>query len=186
VFPDEGAVRERTFAALERIYRARRAGRARLAAISCLAEGADRLLAELVLGPPFHGTLHAVLPLERVDYQQDFTSEASTRQFQALFDQADEIIFPPPTLSLNQPSSGESQGLAAGAREAAYEWGGREVVDHCDVLVALWDGQPARGRGGTAEIVAHARQVGRPLVWVEVVPPYRTVEERLEQLPRVE
>ena len=36
------------------------------------------------------------------------------------------------------------------SRDEAYERAGRHVVDRADVLIALWDGQPPRGRGGTA------------------------------------
>jgi hypothetical protein len=38
----------------------------------------------------------------------------------------------------------------------AYRRVGHYVVDHCDLLIAIWDGQPARGRGGTADIVQYA------------------------------
>jgi hypothetical protein len=52
--------------------------------------------------------------------------------------------------------------LPSGAtREEAYERAGHEVVARCDVLIALWDGAPPRGRGGTAAIVEHARALGR-------------------------
>jgi hypothetical protein len=44
-------------------------------------------------------------------------------------------------------------------------------VESSDVLLALWDGGASRGRGGTAEIVAYARERGVP---VEVVPVRRT------------
>ena len=43
---------------------------------------------------------------------------------------------------------------------------GQYVVDHCDVLIAVWDGQPARGRGGTAEIVQYAQEQNRPIIRV--------------------
>ena len=35
------------------------------------------------------------------------------------------------------------------------------------MLVAVWDGQPARGLGGTADVVAYARQRGVPMevIW---------------------
>ena len=46
---------------------------------------------------------------------------------------------------------------AADSRTEAYEQAGRYIVEHSDVLLAVWDGLPARGRGGTAEIVAWAR-----------------------------
>ncbi|WP_237707452.1 hypothetical protein [Serinicoccus profundi] len=52
--------------------------------------------------------------------------------------------------------------------EDAYLAAGRRVVDLCDVLVAVWDGLPAQGKGGTADVVEYAREVGKP---VEVVWP---------------
>jgi len=51
-------------------------------------------------------------------------------------------------------------------REASYEAVGLYVLDHCDVLVAVLDGQGAQGQGGTGHIVAEARMRGLPLVWV--------------------
>lgn len=32
--------------------------------------------------------------------------------------------------------------------------------------IAVWDGQEAQGQGGTAAIVAQARQRGLPLAWI--------------------
>ena len=37
------------------------------------------------------------------------------------------------------------------------------------MLLALWDGEPSRGRGGTAEIVGVARQLGRTVIHIPVV-----------------
>jgi len=36
--------------------------------------------------------------------------------------------------------------------------------DH--LLLALWDGEPSQGLGGTADVVAFARGLGRPVVWL--------------------
>jgi hypothetical protein len=51
--------------------------------------------------------------------------------------------------------------------ESAFLYAGRRVVDRCDTLIAIWDGAPARGRGGTADIVSYARSIGRDveIVW---------------------
>jgi hypothetical protein len=48
----------------------------------------------------------------------------------------------------------------------AYAAVGRYVVDHCDVLIAVWDGKPSASRGGTAEIVRYALQQDRPVLRV--------------------
>jgi len=51
-------------------------------------------------------------------------------------------------------------------RDQAYAAAGRYILLHrCDVLVALWDGQGARGPGGTSDVAAQARQRDLPLAW---------------------
>ena len=44
----------------------------------------------------------------------------------------------------------------AATREDAYLQAGKWLVDHSDVLVVLWDGKPAQGKGGTGEYVQRA------------------------------
>src|SRR5437763_792596 len=66
---------------------------------------------------------------------------------------------------------------ACETRAEAYEQAGQYVVERCDVLIALWDGQPPRGKGGTAEIVEWARERRVPLLWIHTEPPFRIVEE---------
>lgn len=45
----------------------------------------------------------------------------------------------------------------------------RRMLDETDHLIAVWDGKPARGYGGTADVVAAARERGVPItvVWPE-------------------
>jgi hypothetical protein len=119
---------------------------------SSLADGADRLVVHRVLDRA-QATLVAVLPLDADDYRRDFTP-ASAVEFDELLAAAREVIVTGPGSS--------------GSRESAYERAGRAVVDACDVLLALWDGEASRGRGGTAEIVAYARSNGREVRIVEV------------------
>lgn len=126
---------------------------AELVCVSSLAEGADRLVAERVLARP-GGRLVVVLPLEPDDYTGDFGTVESRRRFHELCAAAGEVTVLPPDPA--DPS-----------REAAYARAGTAVVRGCDVLIALWDGESSRGRGGTAEVVAEAGQLG---VEVHVVP----------------
>jgi hypothetical protein len=109
--------------------------------LSNLAEGADRLVAELVLTRP-GARLEVVLPLAAEAYIDDFDSDVSRRRFTDLMDRATSVVV------VDQ--------LVGEARDIAYERAGHAIVDASDVLVALWDGRPARGRGGTAEIVQYA------------------------------
>ena len=157
----------------------------RLVALSPLAEGADRLVAELILDATEHGALHVILPMELADYRTDFATAESQAGFQSLFDRADIITFPdqlplPEDHTRTATPSDRAGAARQQTREADYEQCGRYVVDHCDVLLVLWDGQPSRGRGGTAEIVAYARQLGRSLVWIPIEAPHDAQYERIE------
>ncbi len=120
-----------------------------LAAVSSLAEGADRIVAERALARG--GSLDVQLPLPPDDYAADFA--ATTDEFDALLAAARHVTV--------VPTDTED------SREAAYERAGHAVLAQCDVLLALWDGEPARGQGGTADMVAYARRAGLP---VRVVP----------------
>jgi hypothetical protein len=111
--------------------------------VSSLAEGADRLVAEVVLESP-DARLEVVLPLRRRRYETDFKSGASRKAFDRLLSRASSVTEGPETAD----------------RPIAYERAARLVVDRADVLIAIWDGKPAAGRGGTAEIVEYARATG--------------------------
>lgn len=137
----------------------------RLAAVSSLAEGADRLVAGQVLADE-GATLAVALPLSRDDYMDDFETAGSRREFDGFLARASDVVVLPP----------------CEARDEAYERAGRYIVEHSDAMIALWDGQPARGRGGTAEIVDYARERGVPLLWVHTEAPYALCEERGESL----
>jgi hypothetical protein len=120
-----------------------------LTVISPLAEGADRLVVQRVLARP-GARLVVPLPLPQADYMTDFESAESKEEFLSLLDRADEVIVLPP----------------ASTRDQAYAAVGDYVLDHCDVLIAIWDGQIAQGQGGTGEIVAQARRRDLLLAWV--------------------
>lgn len=52
------------------------------------------------------------------------------------------------------------------ARDEQYYDCGIQTVAESQLLVALWDGQPARGIGGTQDIVSYARKTGHPIAWI--------------------
>jgi hypothetical protein len=134
-------------AALRRIARASPHGP--LTVISPLAEGADRLVAHLVLARP-GSQLIVPLPLPQSDYMTDFESTTSREEFLHLLAQADEVVTLPP----------------ASNRDQAYAAAGRYVLEHSEMLIAIWDGKPAQGVAGTSEIVAQARARRLPLAWI--------------------
>lgn len=129
--------------------------------LSPLAEGADRLVAREAMDVA-GATLEAFLPLPAEDYCTDFATEASRQEFRTLLARAANV-----TIAAKQ-----------GSRNAAYEAAGQAVIDRADILIALWNGEGAQGRGGTAEMVAYARRQGVPLLWVRTEPPYPILAER--------
>jgi hypothetical protein len=52
----------------------------------------------------------------------------------------------------------------AAPSEEAYWAAGKHVVEATDLLVAVWDGLPAGGLGGTADVVHYAEDLGRDVV----------------------
>ena len=127
----------------------------RFVAISPLAEGSDRIVAREVLawrgkGNCLPSLLEAVLPLPVDEYEKDFSSPGSLKEFRDLLGQARQVRL------ISKQSS----------RESSYESAGRHVTGHCDVLMAVWNGKEAQGRGGTAEIVGYARSQRHPLIWI--------------------
>jgi hypothetical protein len=124
-----------------------------MAILSPLAEGADRMVANRALA--IGGTkLIAILPMPIDIYQEDFQSPSSRVEFHDLLLQANEVIELPGTIK----------------REESYRRAGEYLVVHCDVLIAIWDGLPARGPGGTAEIITLARDRNLPLAWIYIKP----------------
>jgi hypothetical protein len=130
--------------------------------LSPLAEGADRAVARAVLSYP-GARLDAVLPLTVEDYLEDFESDVSKQEFLRLLEQSGRPVL---LRTRNLRDESQDQLERAGLRKNAYKAVGQYIVDHCDVLIAIWDGEPARGRGGTAEIVEYAKELKRPVIRV--------------------
>jgi hypothetical protein len=122
---------------------------ASLMIVSPLAEGADRLVAEAALERGM--TLIAPLPFAREEYMTDFETDESKREFQTLLDQADEVIKLPPTPERND----------------AYAQVGEWVLERSDAIIALWDGQPAQGKGGTADVAQRALERDMPVLHIK-------------------
>lgn len=130
-----------------------------LRVISPLAEGADRIVAEEGLRLGFE--LQCILPFDRDVYEEDFESAESRAQYRSLLDRSTAVL---------ELDGSPEPGVA---RDQAYEAAGRMVLLHCDLLVVIWDREPARGRGGTAQIVEEALQRGIPTLWMDSRAPHR-------------
>jgi hypothetical protein len=130
----------------------------RLGVVSALAEGADRLVVDQVFEQASRlgeeARLEVVLPFDRQRYieLQEF-SPAAQAEFEDWLARATSLV------ELGGPGGPKTV-------DASYEAASRHVVNACDVLVAVWDGKPSRGRGGTAETILYAAELGKPCIWI--------------------
>ena len=136
-----------------------------LTVISPLAEGADRLFAELAF--EVGCALHCVMPFSQVEYERDFVgAQASEPQSLQQFRRLLARFAAAGRLRVTE-LSGEGR-----HREQAYRAAGARVVQASDLLVAVWDGEQRGSQAGTAGAVALARERSLPTVWVHAVAPH--------------
>jgi hypothetical protein len=114
--------------------------------ICSLAAGADQLFAEVVLQTG--NQLSVVVP--SAGYESTFPEPADLEHYRALLAQASTVD----QLDHAEPN------------EQAFYEAGKEVARRSDLLLAVWDGQPAAGIGGTADVVTFAREQGKQVVVV--------------------
>lgn len=112
-------------------------------AFSSLAAGADQLFAALVLS--IHVPLIAVIPSHH--YERTFAADNLERYY-LLLKQASQIV----QLAFEYPS------------EAAFYKAGKRIVEECDILFAVWNNRPAKGLGGTADIVDYAKLLNKKVI----------------------
>jgi hypothetical protein len=117
-----------------------------LIGVSCLADGPDAWFACGVLD---HGSrLEVVLPAD--DYRDVFP-EWHHATYDTILARASEV---------------HSTGLPT-SNDQAFMTASEILVGLVDQVIAVWDGEPARGFGGTADVVRYAQSVGVPVrvVW---------------------
>ena len=125
----------------------------RLVFISPIADGADQIAAEVAVSMGYE--LRVVMPSALEDYRKEMLDQEARDRFDRLAAAA--------------ASRFELPG-DAGRLDHGYVMAGRATVAHCDILLAVWDGLPARGRGGTAEVVTLALTRGAPVVHLSTAP----------------
>lgn len=118
------------------ILREQQAEHNSISALSALAEGSDTLFAEAAVA--LNIRLEIVRPFE--EYAIDFTDPSARQRYEQLRSVAyRETLLP-----------------HASRSDAAYIAAMRWIVDNSSLLVAVWDGSPARGSGGTGDATARA------------------------------
>ena len=119
-----------------------------LVGVSCIADGPDTWFARAVLD--LGGRIEVVIPADAYRAGLPHWHHA---EYDRLLAAAVEV---------HQTGFAESD-------SQAHMVGSEVLVGLVDHLVAVWDGQPARGYGGTADVVSYAQRTGVPVrvLWPE-------------------
>ena len=113
---------------------------------TCLAVGTDQIFARQALELGIAVT--AVIPL---DNYEDFFADTDLRKYKDLLSRCTEVV---------ELRSQEQE-------QRAFFDAGRFVADRSHVLLAIWDGKPSAGLGGTADIVQYCLEKGQRVIQLE-------------------
>ena len=116
-----------------------------------LASGADQIAAICARSSGYF--VRALLPFEASEYRKDFADGDELDTFEQALAAVDEIVALP----------GQRTDV-----ESAYLLVGTTLVSTADVLIAIWDGEPGRGPGGTANVVELALKNSTPVIHLNV------------------
>ncbi len=87
-------------------------------------------------GIPFN----VIIPCEK--YENTFEEETDIKKYQLLLSKAERVY----KLPFTDPT------------EEAFWAAGKEVVNNSELLLAIWNGKPALGLGGTGDVVNYAHE----------------------------
>ncbi|MGA5132692.1 hypothetical protein ACPCTO_23100 [Streptomyces olivoreticuli] len=113
-----------------------------LVGVSCIADGPDAWFAQTVLDRG--GRIEVVIPAEAY---RNSLPDWHHETYDELLHRASDVHHTGMTESDSQ----------------AHMAGSELLVGLVDEVLAVWDGQPARGYGGTADVVAYAIRTGVPV-----------------------
>ena len=148
--PDETAARAALREEIAKLVSEAALRRARLTAVSSIALGADLVFAEecLAAGLPWK----CMLPFPKEEFRKDDFTDADWARAEACLAKAYRVEV---TSAGNPPD--------AAARNVAYLDCGHRMVEAADVLLLLWNGKPAAGKGGTGDLWDYTRTLSKPI-----------------------
>jgi hypothetical protein len=135
----------------------------RLLAISSLAEGGDRMFASVALDAGY--ALCVPMPFVQAEFEKDFGSPdgASVKEFRTLLARAATSgVLTRFELDGNREAAGD-----------AYEAAARIVLNQSDLLIAIWDGGPSRGKGSSVDTIREAIKYHVPVIWIDTRSPHK-------------
>lgn len=116
--------------------------------ISALASGGDQLAAAEALALGIE--VIVPLPLPQAEYEHDFPDAQALAHFRSLLARTRQR-----TLPLAPGNTLGAVRVRGPARNRQYAQLGMFVSSRCQILLALWDGEPSDAPGGTAQVVGY-------------------------------
>src|SRR6266487_2581453 len=113
---------------------------------AALAIGTDQMFVKTALELDI--PVEVVIPCAQ--YAEIFTSKEARNEYDSLLAQSRKVHQLPEQLCSDE----------------AFLEAGHWIVDHSDLMILVWNGYPALGKGGTADFASYARLVGCPFVHV--------------------
>lgn len=138
--------------------------------ISPLADGSDRFVAKYIM-KKYKANLSAILPFQEKIYMKTFLDNEDERkwsqnEFNGLLKKALNVETIAGAEEIKYDDSNEEKTRKQKERNICYLNVGKEVVDQCDILIALWDGKEANGDGGTGDIVDYAKKKRKAILHI--------------------
>ena len=115
-----------------------------LVGVTCLARGADQIFAQAVLD--LGGAIEVVIPA--ADYADRIPNPESRARFDRFMSQA---------LAVHEMPFEKSG-------SEAYFAASQKLIQRSDIVMAVWDGTPPDGKGGTADAVRYAKENNRDVI----------------------
>jgi hypothetical protein len=116
---------------------------------SPLAEGSDQIAARIA-SEYDRFDLHVPLPMNPEEYLKDFHTKNGRKTFFHLFSSAAEVHH----LDIE------------GDHQASYRALGQYLINHSDILLAVWNGVFNQKIGGTGDVVRIATHAHKPVYWI--------------------
>src|SRR5262249_44941963 len=116
----------------------------RIRVVTSLAAGSDQIFSECALATG--SQLMVVIPCK--GYERTFGDPLDLAAYRRLLAASIDTV----RLPFQEPG------------EEAYWAAGKRIVDMTDTLIAVWDGQPAGGLGGTADVVEYAQTQNKKVI----------------------
>ncbi len=139
-------------------------GPAALTLVTPLAQGTDQLAANAALAAGYN--LSIIHPFDGETYKNSFGApedpevEVARQQYEAL------VHKPHPRV---QALSLDAIPASTAYHNRGFEAAGALALRQTDLLIAVWNGLPVRGVGGTADVISAAVACGIPVIWVPVL-----------------